>query len=152
MEKSKSNDNYNIIKKIIFLRILVLLQFVTISCDRPVCKNTNPTFDKYLPETNEYKSELAKQLKIIDQSKLTFWVDKYVVQNNSKYLYANIQSDELCAIIVLSIKNSTDGIQGIIEHEGGGYTGAELKNLKFLNYQDKMKTEFIFKSVTGVKD
>ena len=48
-----------------------------ISCDRPACKNTNPIFDDYKPVSREYKLELMKQLSIVDQSKLRYWLKDY---------------------------------------------------------------------------
>jgi hypothetical protein len=67
------------------LTIFGLLIFMT-GCDRPECKNTNAIFDKFSPDTKEYKDELVKQLATVDKSKLTFWIDGYKEDNNSKYI------------------------------------------------------------------
>ena len=40
------------------LTMLGVVIFMT-GCDRPGCKNTNPIFDKYSPQTKEYKDELV---------------------------------------------------------------------------------------------
>ncbi|MBK6963176.1 MAG: hypothetical protein IPH20_04360 [Bacteroidales bacterium] len=63
------------IRLFIFLTVLAV---AFIACDRPECKNTNQIFDNYSPESNEYKTELAKQLDRIDNSKLTYWFNEYV--------------------------------------------------------------------------
>lgn len=123
-----------------------------VSCDRPVCKNTNPIFDKYLPEAKEYKAELVKQLAKTDESKLTYWMDKYQEENNTKYLEVYIQGDGLCAKMELTISDSKKGIEGIIRTKGISYGGAELEGLKFDIKQDSTSTEFIFKEISGIID
>jgi hypothetical protein len=35
------------------------LLLMVIACDRPDCTNTNPIFDQYLPESEEYKTGLT---------------------------------------------------------------------------------------------
>jgi hypothetical protein len=133
------------------ITILFLLSIAT-SCDRPLCENTNPIFDKYSPETKEYKDELVNQLSQIDKSKLTYWMDTYQNKSNSEYMGVYIQGDGLCAKIVLVIKDSRKGIEDIIQHEGVSYVGAELEGLKFDITQDSVKTEFVFREVGNVVD
>ena len=41
---------------------LVFFFVCLMSCDRPVCKYTNPIFDDYQPNSKEYKQELIKQI------------------------------------------------------------------------------------------
>ncbi|WP_264521362.1 hypothetical protein [Flavobacterium sp. N1994] len=133
------------------LSVLYLLAFL-LSCDRPVCKNTNPIFDKYTPDTKEYKNELGKQLAKVDTSQLSYWMDKYQEKNKAPYLWVYIQGDGLCAEVVLKVNDSHKGIEGILENKGKGYGGAELKNLKFDIKQDSIKTEFSFKEISGIVD
>ncbi len=134
------------------LTIFCLLSFI-ISCGRPVCKNTNPIFDEYAPETKKYKDELVKQLAIVDKSKLTYWMDNYREDSNAqKYIQAHIQGDELCAKIVLLVRGSTKGIEGILKTKGMSYSGAVLKDLKFDIRQDSISTEFIFQEVGWILD
>lgn len=123
-----------------------------LSCDKPVCENTNPVFDQYAPHSKEYKDELARQLKLVDNSKLSYWMGIYVEKNNLRYIYADIQGDGLCAVIVSTVKDSQEGIEGILKAKGMGYRGAELRDLKFDLLQDSSGTEFIFKSVDSIVD
>ena len=121
-------------------------------CDRPVCKNTNPIFDKYAPDAREYKDELAKQLATIDRSKLTYWMDTYQENNDAKLINVHIQGDGLCAKIVLTINDSDKGIEGIVKNKGMGYRGAELEDLKFDIKQDGTSTAFVFQEISGIVD
>lgn len=123
------------------LALLVL----TVSCDRPVCKSPNTVFDRYSPDTKEYKDELAKQLKHVDESKLTYWMDTYQHRDKIQSLRAHIEGEGLCAKIVLSIKDSVKGIEGIIRNKGMGYSGAELKGIKFKINQNSTNTELFSK-------
>jgi hypothetical protein len=125
---------------------------ITASCHRPACENTNSILNNYAPEAKEYKDELLNQLSQVDKSKLTYWMETYQKNNNSEYMGVRIQGDGLCAEIVLLIKNSKKGIENIVEHEGMGYMGAELKELKFSINQDSAKTKFVFQEVSNVVD
>jgi|LauGreSuBDMM15SN_2_FD.fasta_scaffold494228_1 hypothetical protein len=138
----------NLIKTLTFF---FLITFIA-SCDRLVCKNTNIIFDKYSPDTKEYKNELVNQLAKVDKSKLTYWMDTYQEDNNSKYINAHIQGDGLCAQIVLTVNGSVKGIDGILKTKGMGYRGAELEDLKFYIKQDSTSTEFVFQEISGIVD
>lgn len=109
-------------------------------------------FDQHAPQTKQYKDELVKQLKLVDQSKLSYWMGIHQEKDNLKYIHANIQGDGLCAVVALTIKESQTGIEGILKSKGMGYLGAELKGLKFDILQDSTNTEFVFKSVDSIID
>jgi len=117
-----------------------------------MCKNTNPNFDNYSPDTKEYKDELVKQLATVDKSKLTYWMDTYKEDNNSQTILAHIQGDGLCAKILLVVNESDKGIEGILKNKGLGYGGAELEDLKFDIKQDRTSTEFVFQEISGIVD
>jgi hypothetical protein len=123
-----------------------------ISCDKPYYKNRNMIFDKFAPETKEYKDELIKQLEKADKTKLTYWLESYNENDTSQSINVKIQGDSLCALIVLKITSSKKGIEGIIKNKGKGYIGAELINLKFEMEKDNTLTEFIFEEISEIKD
>ena len=123
--------------------ISVLLLLCLISCDRPECKNENPIFEVYEPNSKKYKDELVNQLNRIDKSKLTYWLQKYDEQNGKETLYFNIQGDGLCAILHLTIKN-WNKLEDVREKKGVGRRGAEFTNLKFQINQDSISTDFIY--------
>ena len=137
-----------LIKTITALSLLIFI----VSCDRPECKNTNVIFNKFTPETKEYKDELIKQIEKVDKTKVTYWMKSYHENDNSQSINVNIQSDSLCAEIVLKIASSKNGIEGILKNKGKGYIGAELKNLKFEIEKDSASTEFIFEEISGIID
>lgn len=137
-----------LIKIITGFSILIFI----VSCNRTECTNTNVIFNKFTPETKEYKDELLKQISKVDKTKLTYWMKSYQENNNSQSINVNIQGDSLCAVIALKISSSKKGIEGILEHKGKGYIGAELKNLKFEIVKDSKSTEFIFEEISGIND
>lgn len=139
-------------KPLIIVLLIFELVFTLASCDRPSCKTTNPVFDSSSPQSQEYKSELAKQLKLVDRSELSYWVGMYRENAGSQFIHTYIQGDGLCAVIVLKVEDSQQGIQGILKTKGKGYRGAELKDLKFNVRQDSVNTEFVFKSVASILD
>ena len=135
-----------------FILTISGLLFLVASCDRRECKNTNPIFDKFSPDTKEYKEELVKQLAKVDKSKLTYWMDTYQEGDSSQYIHAHIQGDGLCAKVVLIINDSEKGIEGLLKNKGMGYGGAELKDLKFNIKQDSTSTELVFQEISGIAD
>lgn len=137
--------------KAIIPAVLLLLIFVT-ACDRPRCRNTNEIFDLYPPDAKEYKDELVRLLAGVDKSKLTYWMDTYQEESNAQSILVHIQGDGLCAKILLDVKNSQRGIEGILKNKGAGYQGAELEDLKFDIEQDSLSTEFIFREISGIID
>ncbi len=136
------------IRLFIFLTVLVA---VFIACDRPECKNTNPIFDNYSPESNEYKTELAKQLDRIDNSKLTYWFNEYVETNGQEILFFNIQGDGLCAIIVLNVEQ-WGKLEELRQKKGETYRGAEFVRLKFDIQQDSTTVRFIYRDFVNIID
>jgi hypothetical protein len=125
---------------------------VITSCDKPECENSNPVFDKYFPETREYKNELINRLKRVDRSKLSYVLDKYEEEDSSQYLHVFIRGDGLCAKGVILVNNWDDKLEGIRKAKGIGYSGAELVNLRFDIHQDSARTEFIYQSIDAVID
>ena len=107
------------------------LSFTLTSCGDSNCTNTNPVFDKFLPETSEYKDELAKELKGADRSELDYFVEKYVEKDASQQLYITIKGENLCATGILHVGNAGSEMDGIREAKGGGYRFTELRNLTF---------------------
>ena len=122
---------------------LICLAILLFSCDRPICKNTNPVFDKYSPDSEEYKSELIKQLGVVDKTKLTYWFSQYVESAGKELHFFHIQGDGLCAMLVLNVDNWSK-LEELRQKKGISFIGAEFINLKFETVQDSLKTEFRF--------
>ena len=135
--------------------LITLLLFISflgfISCDRPDCGNKDPTFENNSPDSKVYKDELVKQLNNIDQSKLTYWLQKYDEQNGKESLYFHIQGNGLCAILHLTI-NDWNKLENVRERKGVGRRGAEFTNLKFEIIKDSVSTEFIYKTFDRIID
>ena len=135
-----------------FINILLIFSITGfISCDRPKCNNENPIFENYEPDSEVYKDELSKQLKNIDQSELTYWLQKYDEKDGKEYLYFHIQGDGLCAILNLRVNNWTK-LENVREKKGVSYRGAEFTNLKFEIREDSLSTEFIYKTFDKIID
>lgn len=131
--------------------ILFSLTTVFISCDRPDCKNTNPLFDNYSPDSREYKVELLKQLKNIDKLKLSYWFKEYGESNGKEMLFFNIQGDGLCAVITLNIEQWSK-LEEFRQKKGDSFRGAEFKNLEFDIRQDSKNVYFIFRDFERIID
>jgi hypothetical protein len=63
-----------------------------------------------------------------------------------------VQGDGLFAKFVLVVNDSKKGIEKLLKNKGRGYSGAELKDLKFSIRQNVTSTEFVFQEISGIKD
>src|SRR5688572_23314777 len=84
-----------------------------VSCGDPECKNINPVFDQYSPESKEYKNELVRQLKRIDQSTLSYVLDQYQEHDSVQYLHVLFHGESLCAKGIVVVKKWDDKLEGI---------------------------------------
>lgn len=124
---------------------------ISFACDRPVCKNANPIFDQYPPESEVYKAELARQLEIADKSTLRYWFSAYVESKGQTFLHFNIQGDGLCAIIVLNV-DRWNKLGKLRQNKGVSFRGAEFTNLTFDIRQDSTGISFIFRDYGKIID
>lgn len=138
-------------KHLLTYTLLILSLTAFVSCDRPKCENKNPIFNNTEPSSKVYKDELVNVLNGIDQSKLTYWLQKYDEQNGIETLYFNIQGDGLCAILHLSV-NDWKKLENVRERKGVGRRGAEFTNLKFDIVQDSLSTNFVYKTYDRIID
>ena len=128
-----------------------------ISCDRPVCKNTNLIFDDYQPVSKEYKQELIRQLSIVDKSNLTYWFKGYTEYENEEQLHFYIQSKKkgsgakLCAVLVLNVEQ-WNKLEHIRKVRGHGYRGAQFINLQFDIEQDILNPKFVYRDFSRIID
>ncbi len=140
-------------KQSIFLKSLIIsfLVLVLVSCDRPKCKNTNPIFDEYQPNSEVYKRELAEQLKTVDSNQLSYWLKAYEEREGQTYLHFYIQGDGLCAVLVLTMQQ-WDKLEYLKKVKGKGYFNAEFVDLKFETKQDSLTTNFIYQTLDRIID
>ena len=60
--------------------------FAALSCDRPICDNKNPIFDKNDINSLEYKTELIHQMDKFGKRSLTYWFDSYMKEDERNTL------------------------------------------------------------------
>jgi hypothetical protein len=137
------------IKLLNMFPFLALVVF-TSSCDRPECKNTNTTFNKFSPDTKEYKIELARQMQSKETKNLSYWFERYLIKGDKEFIIIRIKGDELCAIGEIQV-NDWGKISGM-RSQVSGYRGAELKGLKLETKEDSTGTTFIYRDIDRVID
>ena len=106
------------------------LALILSSCHRHKCKNTNPIFNQYSPDDNEYKVELIKQLKQRDPADIHYYVDKYTERGGKPFMTISIQADGLCAKGILDIKNENK-LKEFKNVKGLTYSGNEISKLQY---------------------
>ena len=133
---------------IIFILFVIL---TVVSCDRPICSNKNPVFDKYDINSFEYKTELLKQIEKIGQKNLSYWFESYIKENEKEYIIINIKNNSLCAKGKILVKD-WNKIEEIKRTSAQSYVGAKLKGLTFNIENDSNKIELIYKDITRIVD
>lgn len=136
-------------KNIETIAILILLIICT-ACNRPNCKNTNPVFEKFSPESYEYKHELSNQIGIIGFENLNYWFDRYLKIKDKEYIEVYIQNDSVCAKAIVEVKNWSK-ITGL-RKEKNGYKGAKLIGLRMRIEHVGNKVDFIYEDVEKIED
>jgi hypothetical protein len=129
--------------------VLILAAFA--ACNMPECKNTNPVFDNYAMRTNEYKTELAKQLRMRNPDEIRYWIGYYHAVHGREYASVYTQANGLCAMMFLDISDG-EGWKQFKEAKGGGYSGAEIKGMQYHVRQSITGPEFIFDSMDYIFD
>jgi hypothetical protein len=137
-------------RKTLNLILSTALLSSAISCDKPECKNTNPVFSNFTPDTKEYKNELANQIKNIGAENLSYWHSGYVKKDTAEYILVFMQGKDLCAVGELQVRD-WQKISGM-RRDVSGYRGSELKGLKFDIRQDSAGTNIVFKDVVSIID
>ena len=130
---------------------LICLVFLCASCDKQVCNNTNPVFDKYAPSSIEYKRELTRQINIIGCNRMRYWVDGYNSEGAKEYMNISVHGDGLCAKAILNITTGS-GLAHYKEVKGMSYNGAELRGLQYRIDSTDGNYNFIFESVNWIAD
>lgn len=135
------------------MRLISVLVVTTLlfSCNKPNCANTNPVFDKYPPQANEYKAELIKQLNSTDRKKISYWIDGDTVINGAAYMRMFLQGGGLCARGVFDITNAK-GLNNFKKVKGVGYSGGELKGFKYTIDSAGGNYRFVFEEVAWIAD
>ena len=139
------------LKKLIVSVILGSSILGLISCDRPHCKTENIIFTAHPPESKVYKDELVRQLKTVDPSQLSYWLQKYEIHDEKEALSFYIQGGGLCAVLYLTM-NRWEKLELLRAKKGISYRGAEFTNLKFEIVTDSLSTEFIYKTFDRTVD
>lgn len=135
-------------KQLLFFAFITTVCF---ACNTSTCTNTNPVFEKFSPESVEYKTELAKVLRAADAKALTFWFSGYKEAKGRDYLYFKVKGDGICAVIQM-VNRDWRRLADLRIHRGEGYRGAEFVNVKYDIVEDSGRIEFVFRSFSEIID
>ena len=138
-------------KSKITLLILSIFTVLIFSCDRIPCTNTNSVFDENSPNSKVYKDELIKQLKSVNEDKLSYWFAEFIEDQDQEILHFYIQGDGLCAKIALNVEEWGE-LKHLRKVKGVSYRGAEFINLKFDSHQDSLNTKFVYRGHKKIID
>lgn len=121
------------------------------ACMRRDCKDENPLFEKYPIDSKEYINGLSRILKGNDETKISFWFDRYEKQEGKEYLFVDINGKKFCAKgkILVTDWNKLEDIQ---RTKGTGYRGAGLIGLTVDYVRDSTSTVLVYKNIDHISD
>lgn len=135
------------------MRYYIFLFVALLSCSKPDCTNSNPVFNKYAPNTKQYNEELARQLKKHKPNQLRYWIESTAISGNREYLVAEVQGEDLCAMLWLDITNDGDRkMEHVKLVKARSYEGAALLGLKYQVAENEDGYHFVYQSVEVVLD
>jgi hypothetical protein len=129
--------------------IAVFCLFIN-SCSMPECRNINPVFENFTPESPTYKKELAKQIRSIGSHNVSYWHDKYLMKGTAEYIVVNVQGKDLCATLEIQVADWRK--INSMRQEASGYSGAKLVGLDFEIVEDSTGAAFLFRDVDRIVD
>ena len=133
------------------LILIVFLFLPFISCDREACKNQNPVFDRYSPDSEIYKEALARIILEKKPTDLRYWLKEYREEAGEEYLFFNVQGSELCAVMMIHMTH-WDRLEKVREKKAVSYHGAEFTGLDYEIMVLNGKIEYVFKTYESIID
>jgi len=134
----------------IFL-LLIFVSLMFLSCKKTECDSNNPIFQKHLPNSLQYKSELSRLLKSTNSSQVSFWFKEYIQMETKELIQIQVQGPNFCGIMELEVE-SWDKLGQLRSVKGKGYRGSEFKNLQYEVKQDSASITFVYKDMEKIVD
>ena len=102
-------------------------------------------------DSKEYKNELAKEIRRIGITNLSYWLKSYLEKDDKEYIIVNIQNKDLCAKGMIEVKDWSK-IEGIRKSKGISYRGAELEGFVFEINESNGSTNFVYQTLDQIID
>ncbi len=133
------------------LKIALIACILTLTACNNIHDNTSKTvFDKFSPDTREYKNELAAKLKLNPEG-VHYTFNKFVENDGKEYLDIQIKGDNFNATGLVLVNNWSK-LEEIKRTKGKGYSGAELRGLKLDIEEDSSGANLIYKDLEEIVD
>ena len=114
------------------------------------CRNRNPIFENFSPDTKEHRTELAKQIRNIGAENLSYWHGEYLKKDGIEYIVVDVEGKDLCAKAEIQVSD-WGKISGM-RREISGYKGAQLVGLDFDIIEEPTGLRFVLKDIDVVID
>lgn len=109
--------------------VAALCGFCLLSCSQRTCFNENPIFDKFAPQSEKYKDELAKELS--KSPEVSFSIAAYKDGESVDTLYVKVKGDDVCAMGLFQVDKKSEVLAGVRKNMAAGYVGAGLMGPQF---------------------
>ena len=106
------------------IKLIALVFCLSLLSCHNILSNKEPVFDKFKPESKEYKDKLAEKIQA-NPDDIDYYLNDYHVINNSEYLEFAVEGNDFKAIGFVLVKDWKK-MQLIKKNKANGYCGAEF--------------------------
>lgn len=128
---------------------LISMSLFFFSCqEQTACKNLNPVLNDSGFNSVNYQKAVREAIETLPKGSVSYYLDRYYVKDGNEYLVAEIKSKNvLCAKAEFLIKPAVF-LADIRRTKGMGYSGAELKGLRF---ESKLKANSVILMIDKIE-
>ncbi len=128
---------------------LLFLSLVLSAFTEPHCENTNAVFRVETYESDAYRAELARLLKLDNANNFKYYLSGYLRPGDEEFLIVNIHGTDFCAKVAVHV-DDWKKLADIRRTSARGYRGAELQGFKIAVKEHGGKIEFVYENVDAV--
>lgn len=128
--------------------VVLILSLSLFGCHSDVV-NKEVVFDKFPPQSKEYKDKLAEKINLNDN--VSYYFNHLFKKDDQNYMEISVEGNDFKAVGFVLI-NDWKNIEGIKDANGGGYNYAELKGLQLKVIPNTKGADLVYKDLDWIID
>jgi hypothetical protein len=130
---------------------LTISLLVLTACDGPACETRNSFLQQAPMNSTQYNLEIARMINTADSGTVRYFFEEYKRIEDNDFILVEVHTLSGCALGRFTVENNK-GLETLIEKEGKGYRGAELKGFDFTINGDSEPMYLVCNGVDGIVD
>ena len=129
----------------------LLVAVLMVGCLSRECNTSNTFLQQAQINSTPYNLEVARMVNSSDSNSVSYYFSDYRKIDGVDYILVEVHGNEGCALGRFTVKEA-GGLAPLIETEGKGYGGAELKGFTFTIDGNSEPMPLVFTGVSSVID